>query len=88
VTFNDVDTYDYFRDSLVDVNEDEEVDHDPSDFSQAKDRIMDPDHEYQGILYQDPDSVPYEERHGVEGNMADIPDGAPEDATDLVREFY
>jgi 2-oxoglutarate ferredoxin oxidoreductase subunit beta len=88
VTFNDVDTYDYFRDSLVDINEDEAFDHDPADFAAAKDRILDPDYEFQGILYQDPDSVPYGKRHGIEGNMADIPDGAPEDATDLVREFY
>jgi 2-oxoglutarate ferredoxin oxidoreductase subunit beta len=88
VTFNDVDTYEYFRGSLVDANEDEDVDHDPTDFDQAKDRILDPDHEYQGVLYQDPDSVPYSERHGIDADMSDIPDGAPEDATDLVREFY
>jgi 2-oxoglutarate ferredoxin oxidoreductase subunit beta len=88
VTFNDVDTYDYFRDSLVDVNEDEEFDHDPTDFDQAKDRIMDPDHEFQGILYQDPDSVPYEQRHGIDEDMSDIPEEPPEDSMDLVREFY
>jgi 2-oxoglutarate ferredoxin oxidoreductase subunit beta len=32
--------------------------------------------------------VPYNERHGVDEDMSDIPDGAPPDATDLVREFY
>ncbi|PSQ41000.1 2-oxoacid ferredoxin oxidoreductase [Halobacteriales archaeon SW_12_71_31] len=88
VTFNDVDTYEYFRGSLVDVNEDDEVDHDPADFDQATERILDPDHEYQGVLYQDPDSVPYGDSHGLGADMSSIPDGAPEDATDLVREFY
>jgi 2-oxoglutarate ferredoxin oxidoreductase subunit beta len=86
VTFNDVDTYEYFRGSLVDAEE--EADHDPTDREQAKRRILDSDREYQGVLYRDPDSVPYHERHGVTEDMTDIPDGAPEDATDLVREFY
>jgi 2-oxoglutarate ferredoxin oxidoreductase subunit beta len=85
VTFNDVDTYDYFRDAIVDLDEE---DHDPGNFDQAKDKILDSEKEYIGVLYQDDDSVPYGERMGLEGSMADIPDGAPEDATDLVREFY
>ena len=41
-----------------------------------------------GILYQDEESVPYEEKHGLDTNMADIEDSAPDDAMDLVREFY
>ncbi|SDZ86026.1 2-oxoglutarate ferredoxin oxidoreductase subunit beta [Haloplanus vescus] len=85
VTFNDVDTYDYFRDSIVDLAE---TDHDPTDYEDARSRILDPGTEYQGILYREEDSVPYEESHGVDADMTDIPDGAPEDATDLVREFY
>ncbi|WP_049999142.1 2-oxoacid:ferredoxin oxidoreductase subunit beta [Halococcus sediminicola] len=85
VTFNDVDTYDYFRDTIVDV---EDEDHDPTDRDAAREMITDDETEYQGVLYQDEDSVPYNERHGLTENMADIPDGAPEDATDLVREFY
>jgi 2-oxoglutarate ferredoxin oxidoreductase subunit beta len=85
VTFNDVDTYDYFRDSIVDL---QETDHDPTDYEDARSRILDPGTEYQGVLYRDDDSVPYEESHGVDADMSDIPDGAPEDATDLVREFY
>ncbi|MCU4719048.1 2-oxoacid:ferredoxin oxidoreductase subunit beta [Halapricum hydrolyticum] len=85
VTFNDVDTYDYFRGSIVDL---EDTDHDSGSFDQAKDRILDSDKEYIGVLYQDDDSVPYSEREGIEGSMADIPDGAPDGATDLVREFY
>jgi 2-oxoglutarate ferredoxin oxidoreductase subunit beta len=85
VTFNDVDTYDYFRDSIVDL---EDTDHDSSSFDQAKDRILESEKEYIGVLYQEEDSVPYEQREGIDGNMAEIPDGAPADATDLVREFY
>jgi len=41
-----------------------------------------------GVLYQDEESVPYEKRQGLEDSMAEIPDGAPEGAMDLVREFY
>jgi 2-oxoglutarate ferredoxin oxidoreductase subunit beta len=85
VTFNDVDTYDYFRDSLVDL---EEEGHDPTDYDAAKDAILEADKEYQGVIYQDVDAKPYGEVHGLDANMADIPDGAPEGATDLVREFY
>jgi 2-oxoglutarate ferredoxin oxidoreductase subunit beta len=85
VTFNDVDTYDYFRDTIVDLDEE---DHDPNDRDAAQAKIMDEDTEYQGVIYQNDESVPYNERHGLDSNMADIPDGAPEDATDLVREFY
>ena len=84
VTFNDVDTYDYFRDTIVDLDDE---DHDPTDRDAAREKITN-DTEYQGVVYQDEDSVPYNERHGLDSNMADIPDGAPEDATDLVREFY
>jgi 2-oxoglutarate ferredoxin oxidoreductase subunit beta len=85
VTFNDVDTYDYFRDSLVDLKEE---DHDPTDRDAAKDVILDSEQEYQGVIYQDEESVPYHEQHGVDEDMSVIPDGAPEGATDLVREFY
>jgi 2-oxoglutarate ferredoxin oxidoreductase subunit beta len=86
VTFNDVDTYDYFRDSLVDVAEEG---HDPSDYEAATDYIMDRDREYQGVLYQDPDSAAYETVHGLDSNMADLRDRpSAEELTDLVREFY
>jgi len=87
VTFNDVDTYDYFRDAIVDVGDDD-FDHDRTDYDDAKDLILDRDKEYQGVIYQDESSVGYETREGVEEPMTDIPDGAPEDAMDLVREFY
>ena len=85
VTFNDVDTYDYFRDTLVDLKDEG---HDPTDYDAAKEVILDADREYQGVVYQDEDSVPYDQRHGLDENMAEIPDGAPEGAMDLVREFY
>jgi 2-oxoglutarate ferredoxin oxidoreductase subunit beta len=85
VTFNDVDTYDYFRDNLVDLAE---TDHDPQDRDQAKEKILDASKEYMGILYQDENSVPYGEKHGLTANMSEIPSGAPDGAMDLVREFY
>ena len=85
VTFNDVDTYDYFRDSIVDL---EEEGHDRTDREAAKEKILEGDREYMGIIYRDENSVPWEEREGIDQNMADIPDGAPDDAMDLVREFY
>jgi 2-oxoglutarate ferredoxin oxidoreductase subunit beta len=85
VTFNDVDTYDYFRDHIVDLDD---TDHDPTNYEDARSRILDPGTEYQGVLYRDEDSVPYEESHGVDADMSDIPEGAPDDAMDLVREFY
>ena len=85
VTFNDVDTYDYFRDTIEDLAE---TDHDPTDRDQAKNKILEGDKEYMGVLYRNEDSVPFEDREGIEGSMAEIPDGAPEGAMDLVREFY
>ncbi|MFB6102996.1 MAG: 2-oxoacid:ferredoxin oxidoreductase subunit beta [Haloplanus sp.] len=85
VTFNDVDTYDYFRDQIVDLGD---TDHDPTSYEDARSRILDPGKEYQGVLYRNEDSVPYGQRHGVDANMSDIPEGAPDDAMDLVREFY
>ena len=85
VTFNDVDTYDYFRDSLVDLAE---TDHESTDPADAKDKILEGDKEYMGVLYRDEDSVPWNERQGIDEDMSDIPDDAPEDAMDLVREFY
>jgi 2-oxoglutarate ferredoxin oxidoreductase subunit beta len=85
VTFNDVDTYDYFREAIVDV---QDVDHDPTDFDAAKDVILDPEKEYQGVLYRDDEALSYEASHGLESDMSVIPETAPDDAMDLVREFY
>ncbi|SDJ86038.1 2-oxoglutarate ferredoxin oxidoreductase subunit beta [Halovenus aranensis] len=85
VTFNDVDTYDYFRDAVVDLDE---TDHDRHDKDAAREKVLDGDTEYTGVIYQEENSVPWEEREGLDENMAEIPDGAPEGAMDLVREFY
>ncbi|WP_158853362.1 2-oxoacid:ferredoxin oxidoreductase subunit beta [Halorhabdus sp. CUG00001] len=85
VTFNDVDTYDYFRDAIVNLDE---TGHDPGNYQAARDKIMDPGTEHIGVLYQAEDSVPFSDREGIDANMANIPDGAPERADRLVREFY
>ena len=85
VTFNDVDTYDYFRDSLVDLAEEG---HDPTDYDAAKNRILDASKEYQGVVWQSEKSIPYSEKRGLDTDMSRIDDGAPEGAMDLVREFY
>jgi 2-oxoglutarate ferredoxin oxidoreductase subunit beta len=87
VTFNDVDTYNYFRESLVDLQDDEG--HDPTDRKAAEQKILEADKEYMGVLYRNDDADSYGERQGLDTNMADIDtDGAPDGATDLVREFY
>jgi 2-oxoglutarate ferredoxin oxidoreductase subunit beta len=85
VTFNDVDTYDYFRDELVDLDE---TDHDPTDYDDAKSAILDADKEYQGVFYRNDEAEPYGELHGLDSDMSDVDEGAPEGAMDLVREFY
>jgi 2-oxoglutarate ferredoxin oxidoreductase subunit beta len=86
VTFNDVDTYDYFRDSLVDVADEG---HDPADYEAATEYIMDREREFQGVLYQDPDSRPYHADHGLDANMADLAERpSADELTDLVRELY
>ena len=84
VTFNDVDTYDYFRDAMVDLTE---IDHDPSDEASAKAKIMDFETVYEGVIYQDPDSVDYGTRLGLSEAMWTLPDGAPDGAQSLVDEF-
>lgn len=84
VTFNAVDTYDYFRDSLVDLGETE---HDPTDSASAKAKIMDFETTHEGVVYQDPESEPYERRQGLSESMAPLPDGAPTGAADLLEEF-
>ena len=85
VTFNDVDTYEYFRENLADVAEEG---HDPSDYETAKDKILDNEREYQGVLWQDEHSTAYDEQHALDENMSVMTNGAPDGAMDLVREFY
>ncbi|MFW5919140.1 MAG: 2-oxoacid:ferredoxin oxidoreductase subunit beta [archaeon] len=86
VTFNDVDTYDYYKDAIVDVSEDEDFDR--TDYDQAKEKILDRDAEYIGILYEDEERPSYAEAHDVTENMADIEETPPEGVQDLVDEFY
>jgi 2-oxoglutarate ferredoxin oxidoreductase subunit beta len=85
VTFNDVDTYDYFRENLVDVAEEG---HDRTDYDAAKEKILDASKEYQGVIWQSEKSIPYSEKRGLDTDMSQVDDGAPEGAMDLVREFY
>lgn len=85
VTFNDVDTYDYFRDSIVDLAD---TDHDSTDRDAAKQKILEGEKEYIGVLWEDDDAVDYNTAHGATEPMHEIDDGAPDGATDLVREFY
>ncbi|WP_233263352.1 hypothetical protein [Halorhabdus sp. CUG00001] len=49
---------------------------------------MDPSTEHIGALYQNEESVPFSDHEGTDADMANIPDGAPERADRLVREFY
>ncbi|MFB6113995.1 MAG: 2-oxoacid:ferredoxin oxidoreductase subunit beta [Halodesulfurarchaeum sp.] len=85
VTFNDVDTYDYFSENLVDVGD---TDHDPTDYDAAVSKILDNEAEYMGILYRDTDSVSLGETEGVTGDMGDLEDFSPADAQHLVEGFY
>ena len=65
-----------------------ETDHDATDYDEAKEKILDRSTEYQGVLYRNENSTPYEELEGVDENMADIEETPPDGAMDLVREFY
>jgi 2-oxoglutarate ferredoxin oxidoreductase subunit beta len=85
VTYNKVDTYQYFRDNLVDVKD---IGHDPTDYDAAKELIFDTETEYQGILYQNPESISYEKSHKLHSPMWDIPTHPSPKAMDLLREFY
>lgn len=84
VTFNDVDTYEYFRDALVDLYE---TDHDPTDYEDAKAKIMDFETTYEGIIYQDEESVPYERRQGLSEPMWELPERPPDGIDSLIEEF-
>lgn len=85
VTYNKVDTYQYFRDNLVDVKD---IGHDPTDYDAAKELIFDTETEYQGILYQNPESISYEKSHNLNSPMWDIPKHPSSKTMDLLRELY
>jgi 2-oxoglutarate ferredoxin oxidoreductase subunit beta len=86
VTFNDVDTYDYFKEHLVDLGEDSG--YDPTDYDDAVEHILEGDAEYQGVLYRDPEARSYSEQHGLSTDMSDLDDWPPDAVGDLVKEFY
>ncbi|MFB6153419.1 MAG: 2-oxoacid:ferredoxin oxidoreductase subunit beta [Halodesulfurarchaeum sp.] len=85
VTFNDVDTYDYFKDNLVDLGEKE---YDPTDYETAVSTILETDKEYMGVLYQESESKSYSDTQGLTQDMTDLSDWPPDAASDLVQEFY
>ena len=60
VTFNKVNTYDWFRERVVPVETIEG--YDPHDRKLAMQKLMETDGMLTGIIYQDPDSVAYEDR--------------------------
>ncbi len=64
-----------------------DTDHDPADRDRPKTRFS-TRRRSTGRPVSGRRLRPFEEREGVEGSMAEIPDGAPDDAMDLVREFY
>jgi cell division protein FtsB len=66
VTFNDVDTYDYFRDNLVDLAE---TDHDPGDYDAAKEKILEADKEYAALIA---------ERQSIEAAIQALGEGTAE----------
>lgn len=59
VTFNRVNTYEYYRDNLV--NLDEMEDYDPTDRIKAVETVAKYNSLVTGLIYQDPNSVPFEE---------------------------
>ncbi|MFW6384594.1 MAG: 2-oxoacid:ferredoxin oxidoreductase subunit beta [Halodesulfurarchaeum sp.] len=85
VTFNDVDTYDYFNEYLVDVAD---TDHDPTDYDAAVSKILDTEAEYMGVLYRDPDAMSLTQTEGLTEDMSDLDDWDPNRAQPLVDEFY
>ncbi|AKH97243.1 2-oxoacid:ferredoxin oxidoreductase subunit beta [Halanaeroarchaeum sulfurireducens] len=86
VTFNDVDTYDYYKDTVVDLGEDEDFDR--TDYDQAKEKILDRDGEYVGVIYEDDSRDPYEVRQGVNEPKVDVGEKPPEVVNELLDEFY
>ncbi|MBE3596090.1 MAG: 2-oxoacid:ferredoxin oxidoreductase subunit beta [Hydrogenibacillus sp.] len=60
VTFNKINTYDWFREHVVPVETIEG--YDPHDRNKAMQALMETDGMLTGIIYQDPDSVSYEDR--------------------------
>ncbi|BDG59056.1 2-oxoacid:ferredoxin oxidoreductase subunit beta [Caldinitratiruptor microaerophilus] len=60
VTFNKVNTYDWFKEHLVDL--DEVPDYDPHDRVAAMRFVAEHDGLVTGLIYQEPESIPFEEK--------------------------
>lgn len=61
VTYNLVNTYDWFRENLVNLDE-EESERDVTDRGQAMELLRKHDGWVRGLIYQQPESIPYEDR--------------------------
>lgn len=60
VTYNKVNTYDWFREHLINLDEDES--YDPSNKAQAMQKLMEHDGRVTGLIYQNPEQQSYEDR--------------------------
>lgn len=60
VTFNRVNTYDFYREQLADL--DNEPDYDPTDRNAAMQKLMETDEMVMGLIYRDPNSQPLEDK--------------------------
>lgn len=61
VTYNLINTYDWFRENLVNLDE-AETERDTTDRGQAIELLREHDGWVRGLIYRDPESVPYEDR--------------------------
>lgn len=59
VTYNKVNTYDWFRENLVNLDEDES--YDPTNKAMAMQKLMEHDGQITGLIYQDKELQPYED---------------------------
>lgn len=63
VTYNAINTYDWFREQLVNLDDlDQESERDVEDQGAAMNLLREHDGWVRGLIYRDPESVPYEER--------------------------
>lgn len=60
VTFNKVNTYDWFKEHLIDL--DEVPEYDPHDRTAAMKFVAEHDGLVMGLIYQEPESIPFEEK--------------------------
>lgn len=60
VTFNKINTYDYFREGLVDLEKDPS--YNPLDRGMAMNKLLETDGMVTGLIYRNPESVPFEDK--------------------------